>query len=53
MLNVCDSVNIPVYAIGGINADTANELKFLNRKNFAGVCVMSLLMQSENIMTKL
>lgn len=47
--NVCDSVNIPVYAIGGINADTAKELKFLNRKNFAGVCVMSLLMQSENI----
>ncbi|WP_449075070.1 thiamine phosphate synthase [Ruminococcus sp.] len=47
--NVCDSVNIPVYAIGGINADTAKELKSLNRKNFAGVCVMSLLMQSENI----
>lgn len=47
--NVCDSVNIPVYAIGGINADTAKELKSVNRKNFAGVCVMSLLMQSENI----
>ncbi|WP_294662408.1 thiamine phosphate synthase [uncultured Ruminococcus sp.] len=47
--NVCDSVNIPVYAIGGINDDTAKELKSVNRKNFAGVCVMSLLMQSENI----
>lgn len=47
--NVCESVDIPVYAIGGINADTAKELKSLNRKNFAGVCVMSLLMQSENI----
>lgn len=47
--NVCDSVNIPVYAIGGINADTAKELKSVNRKNFAGVCVMSLLMQGENI----
>ena len=47
--NVCDSVNIPVYAIGGINADTAKELKSVNSKNFAGVCVMSLLMQSENI----
>lgn len=47
--SVCDSVNIPVYAIGGINADTAKELKSVNRKNFAGVCVMSLLMQSENI----
>lgn len=47
--NVCESVDIPVYAIGGINADTAKELKSLNRKNFAGVCVMSLLMQRENI----
>ncbi len=47
--NVCDSENIPSYAIGGINADTAKELKFLNRKNLAGVCVMSLFMQSENI----
>ena len=47
--NVCESVDIPVYAIGGINADTAKELKSVNRKNFAGVCVMSLLMQSENI----
>lgn len=47
--NLCDSVNIPVYAIGGINADTAKELKSVKSKNFAGVCVMSLLMQSENI----
>lgn len=47
--NVCESVDIPVYAIGGINADTAKELKSVNRKNFAGVCVMSLLMQRENI----
>lgn len=47
--NVCEIVDIPVYAIGGINADTAKELKSVNRKNFAGVCVMSLLMQSENI----
>lgn len=47
--NVCESVDIPVYAIGGINADTAKELKSVNSKNFAGVCVMSLLMQSENI----
>lgn len=47
--NMCDSVNIPVYAIGGINADTAKALADVNRKNFAGVCVMSLLMQSENL----
>lgn len=47
--NVCDSVNIPVYAIGGINADTASGFKAVTEKNFAGVCVMSLLMQCENI----
>lgn len=47
--NVCESVDIPVYAIGGINADTAVGFKAVTEKNFAGVCVMSLLMQCENI----
>ena len=47
--NVCESVDIPVYAIGGINADTASGFKAVTEKNFAGVCVMSLLMQCENI----
>ncbi len=47
--NVCESVDIPVYAIGGINADTAGSFKAVTEKNFAGVCVMSLLMQCENI----
>ena len=47
--NVCESVDIPVYAIGGINADTAGGFKEVTEKNFAGVCVMSLLMQCENI----
>lgn len=47
--NVCESVDIPVYAIGGINADTAGGFKAVTEKNFAGVCVMSLLMQCENI----
>ena len=47
--NVCESVDIPVYAIGGINADTAGGFKAGTEKNFAGVCVMSLLMQCENI----
>lgn len=45
---VCDSVSIPVYAIGGINPDTAEKLKAVKSKSFAGVCVMSLLMQSES-----
>lgn len=47
--NVCESVDIPVYAIGGINADTASGFKAVTEKNFAGLCVMSLLMQCENI----
>lgn len=47
--NVCEIVDIPVYAIGGINADTASGFKAVTEKNFAGVCVMSLLMQCENI----
>lgn len=46
--SVCDSVKIPVYAIGGINSDTAGRLKEVNSKSFCGVCVMSQLMQSEN-----
>ena len=49
MRNVCESVDIPVYAIGGINADTASGFKAVTEKNFAGLCVMSLLMQCENI----
>ena len=32
--NVCDSVNIPVYAIGGINADTAKRIKIPKQKEF-------------------
>ena len=47
--NVCEIVDIPVYEIGGINADTASGFKAVTEKNFAGVCVMSLLMQCENI----
>lgn len=47
--NVCESVDIPVYAIGGINADTAGGFNAVTENNFAGVCVMSLLMQCENI----
>lgn len=47
--SVCDSVKIPVYAVGGINTKTACQLKNIKNKNFAGVCVMSELMQSESV----
>lgn len=45
---ICNSVEIPVYAIGGINEDTALKLADVNANSFKGVCVMSALMQSEN-----
>lgn len=50
--NVCDSINISVYAIGGINESTACQLKTLKSKSFAGACVMSELMQAENVAEK-
>lgn len=43
---VCDSVSIPVYAIGGIRAD--NVAKVRERKA-AGACVMSGIMGCENV----
>lgn len=45
---VCESVDIPVYAIGGIDKNTCEELFKVNSKNFKGCCVMSALMKSEN-----
>lgn len=44
--NVCDSVDIPVYAIGGINSENAREAL---RHGASGVCIMSGLMQCENV----
>lgn len=44
--HVCDSVNIPVYAIGGIDDNSIKELSALKCHNFKGVCVMSALMKS-------
>ena len=41
--DVCDSVNIPVYALGGINEDNTNECI---KCGAAGVCMMSGLMCS-------
>ena len=46
--NICGRVNIPVYAIGGINENSVKKLKSINFKNFAGACVMSGLMKSNN-----
>ena len=45
---VCNAVNIPVYAIGGIDDNSVAELSYLNCNNFSGVCVMSALMKSDN-----
>lgn len=47
--NICKNVEIPVYAIGGINADTVGALKNIKQRNFAGVCVMSEFMTAENV----
>jgi len=38
---ICDSVSIPVYGIGGINAVNAGEVK---RAGASGVCIMSEFM---------
>lgn len=41
---VCNSVGIPVYAIGGI---TAENIKAVRESGAAGACIMSALMQCE------
>ena len=45
---VCQSVKIPVYAIGGINENTVQKLAEAESKNFCGVCVMSGFMKCQN-----
>lgn len=42
---VCESVSIPVYAIGGINSDKVKEVK---KAGADGVCIMSQAMTCEN-----
>ena len=39
---ICDNVKLPVFAIGGINEQTINQLKGIN---IEGVCLMSSLMK--------
>lgn len=42
--NVCDSVDIPVYAIGGINIDDGRR-KEVKKYGVAGSCIMSGMMK--------
>lgn len=44
--NVCESVSIPVYAIGGINSEN---IDFVRKVGAKGACVMSGLMRCENV----
>lgn len=44
--NICNSVNIPVYAIGGINKTNYNIIKCTKAQ---GVCIMSSAMQSQDL----
>lgn len=44
--SICTSVEVPVYAIGGITADN---VAALCDTGIAGICVMSSAMQTENI----
>lgn len=46
--DVCNSVKIPVFAIGGIDNNSVAEIRNVNCDNFSGVCVMSALMKSNN-----
>lgn len=46
LTKICRAVNIPVYAIGGIDNNSVSELNVVNCNNFSGVCVMSELMKS-------
>ena len=46
LLKACESVTIPVYAIGGINIENARQV--MDAKA-SGVCVMSALMQCEDV----
>ena len=42
---ICDNVNLPVFAIGGINETTVKQLKGIN---IEGVCLMSELMKKNH-----
>lgn len=43
---ICETVSIPVYAIGGIGAENIQEIK---NAGAAGGCIMSGMMQCDNV----
>lgn len=43
--DICDKVDIPVVAIGGLNEENTNVLKGVD---IAGICVVSAIMKSKN-----
>lgn len=43
---ICETVSIPVYAIGGISAENIQEIK---NAGAAGGCIMSGMMQCDNV----
>ena len=45
--NVCAAVDIPVYGIGGIDADN---IALVRDTGASGACLMSSLMMSEDVM---
>ena len=42
---ICEAVQIPVYAIGGLTKDNINVLRGIN---ISGICVVSAIMKSDN-----
>lgn len=44
--DICESVPIPAYAIGGLNKDNMDVLKGIP---IAGICVVSAIMKAENV----
>ena len=43
---ICENVEVPVYAIGGINSDNVDKIR---KAGAHGACIMSGLMQCEDI----
>ena len=48
--SICESIGLPVYAIGGIDQDN---IKLIRRAGAVGACVMSGVMQCGNVRTYL
>lgn len=44
LMNICDNVTIPVYAIGGISLDK-EQIGYMKTCGAAGVCIMSGMME--------